>query len=419
MCTLQLMEKVFDKCDQDAYLRIQACLTDMNLALMTSRACNIRAFYRRRIDLHRPHIMGRTEEHTKLTAMGFEEIGDTFCGCMQFLREKDKMMIQFLPCWIEMDQWNLALYEFADELPLLYIELKKITAISPSPIEPEGHVFELQIEGTMTYKLATPDGKSRQTWIDKIEQVISRAGIGSKSHPQSEVLEYRPSSLRSSRASTFGEGSTATGGGSLLANHMISEAEQMSYFRHNFMKTQMVSVLRSRFDYEDVDTVYANMGFSPIPLGEREEEKGGFASGYESYWSSAEVVRRLDDLHRNYKYSKNFPDPTPREVPGLEKDENGHGEEDKNGYGPRVDVAAESEVVRAVEVAIESQLSGGDAVDVDQRQGDQKPKKGIFGWFGKSSSSSSPKSEASSPNKDKRPASLTSPSSSGSLGMKV
>jgi|LauGreDrversion2_3_1035106.scaffolds.fasta_scaffold842249_1 hypothetical protein len=45
-----------------------------------------------------------------------------------------------------MDDTILSVYEHADEMPLLYIFVKDIISVSPSPMEPEGHVFDIEVK---------------------------------------------------------------------------------------------------------------------------------------------------------------------------------------------------------------------------------------------------------------------------------
>ena len=71
--------------------------------------------------------------------MGFDQRNGVVCGCMQMVRQqKEDDTLYFLPCWIEMDDITFAVYEHADELPLVYIFCKDFISVTPSPLEPEG-----------------------------------------------------------------------------------------------------------------------------------------------------------------------------------------------------------------------------------------------------------------------------------------
>lgn len=50
---------------------------------------------------------------------------------------------QFLSCWIELDQMTFSVYEFADELPIVFFLASSIEAVLPTSMEPEGLVFDI------------------------------------------------------------------------------------------------------------------------------------------------------------------------------------------------------------------------------------------------------------------------------------
>ena len=197
-----------------------------NLSLISARDCTVKAFFRR-LELHERgtfhflhtlnslvhltsergnfHYFPKTLSNPHLSYTPFSMLSsppflDTFCylfiglycpevykqsiprptgplgfdlrfgvayGCMQLLRlrkESTDTILHFLTCWVELDESALAVYEHADELPLLYINTKDIQAVSPSAMEPEGHVFEIITTQlvTSTYKLIATDFESRR-----------------------------------------------------------------------------------------------------------------------------------------------------------------------------------------------------------------------------------------------------------------
>ena len=176
-----------------------------NLSLISARDCTVKAFFRR-LELHergRFHL-SKTHSNTHLSnkpsplspqpfldtffyvpsglycpevykqsiprptgPLGFDLRFGVAYGCMQLLRlrkESTDTILHFLTCWVELDESALAVYEHADELPLLYINTKDIQAVSPSAMEPEGHVFEVITTQlvTSTYKLIATDFESRR-----------------------------------------------------------------------------------------------------------------------------------------------------------------------------------------------------------------------------------------------------------------
>ena len=89
-----------------------------------------------------------------------------------------------------MDGVTLSVYEHADELPMIYLFVKHIESVSPSPAEPEGHVFEIQVKNQVdnftssrifehlhiqvTYRFAAIDPDARREWIEVIEMLTRR-----------------------------------------------------------------------------------------------------------------------------------------------------------------------------------------------------------------------------------------------------
>lgn len=341
----------------NTFRSIERCIVGMNLSLLSARTCNIRAFYRRPMEWN-SHLQ-RTTSLGKASAMGYEQVGDVYCGCMQFLRERvDKSFLKFLPCWVEMNSLVLAIYEFADEFPLYYIPIKEIAAILPSPVEPEGHVFEILLTSQHTYRLATPDLRSRQVWIDRFEQMIGGGETNlctSNTYPMSPSATNNNSTVSStdtnstssisslglgvsrnfsSPGNSFNQNNTRDGTNNNnfdYNNHYISPTgyrrmtsssstlnydgdtlaasiaglgtaattnhpEALSYFRWYVMKTQMVSVLRSKLDYEDFDSMFSSMGVSPMSLYKHE---GAFGLGHEDFWTSTEIRTNINHVNNS------------------------------------------------------------------------------------------------------------------------
>lgn len=75
-----------------------------------------------------------------------------------------------IPCWCEMDEIVFAVYEHADEFPILYIPCRDIESVSPLPREPEGQVFEIVTKQQVTHSFTTHNADSRKSWISFIEE---------------------------------------------------------------------------------------------------------------------------------------------------------------------------------------------------------------------------------------------------------
>ena len=165
-----------------------------NLELMSARSCSVNAFWRRpmeplvlqpgrnssktafnvapwRESIHGSPLMRRSNG---LMMMGGFNYQDGICsGFMQLykeLQDENEQISNFLQCWVELDQYVLAVYQYADDLPILSVLVKDIQTASPVAVEPEGHVFELVIKDSMSYRFTVTDPESRQKWIATIDR---------------------------------------------------------------------------------------------------------------------------------------------------------------------------------------------------------------------------------------------------------
>eukprot|EP01032_Pedospumella_encystans_P016977 gene16977-19347_t len=168
-----------------------------NLDLISARNCSVKAFWRRAAETtlmnaqnssnnalaaaggghhstNSQHSSVGTFARKNSTMMGFNYLDGVCSGFMQLAKElnihDDENISHFTPCWVELDQYVLSIYQYADDLPVLYILLKDIETISPCAIEPEGHVFELVIKDQMSYRFTVTDTESRQKWISTLDR---------------------------------------------------------------------------------------------------------------------------------------------------------------------------------------------------------------------------------------------------------
>jgi hypothetical protein len=258
----------------------------MNLSLLAARYCDVRAFYRR---CDRPFACtgSRSREpfqlpkhkgpDGKVSAMGFSYRSGVVCGCMQLLNErKDIDVLQFLPCWVEMDHLVFAVYEFADELPLIFFLKRDIVSVSPSPAEPEGHVFDIQIGSQISYRFAATDPDSRRDWLKEIEKASSSSSSSHRhpSHPLSSSVPFTPPNsptqpqtpghmLHQPSSSAF----SSSGGdydfllhdsddpNSSSHHDLDEESDTLARFRAKVVQTQMVSFYKTRSEFPE----YAGM----------------------------------------------------------------------------------------------------------------------------------------------------------------
>lgn len=288
---------------------------DVNLSLISARVCTLRAFYRRAPDVAEKQDYRRYSDHmfhrkNHSSPSGFQKKGSIAYGYMKLLKESgfDETSNNLLSCWIEMDDIVFTVYEFADELPLLYLQTSDIETVSPSPIEPENHVFELTVKKQSsnkgTFRFAVIDPPSRREWINFIEtnmksNKLLRGSTGSspnhRSYRDSLKLEAASnkkeedvtpidtnkagSSILTSKllnismhdTSVMGfhklkhqhhhrsDSSSSTGAISIDATHedIYGDDQQLlTEFRSYFMKTQTVSFLQSQLEFGDFDKVF-------------------------------------------------------------------------------------------------------------------------------------------------------------------
>eukprot|EP00602_Paraphysomonas_sp_CaronLab_P003946 CAMPEP_0185018462 /NCGR_PEP_ID=MMETSP1103-20130426/1172_1 /TAXON_ID=36769 /ORGANISM="Paraphysomonas bandaiensis, Strain Caron Lab Isolate" /LENGTH=1414 /DNA_ID=CAMNT_0027548275 /DNA_START=447 /DNA_END=4691 /DNA_ORIENTATION=- len=252
---------------------ILQCFIRLNLSLFGARHCDVRAFYRR---CERP--FSKSKHHFNLpkhkgpdgrvSSMGFSHRSGVICGCMQLLNErKDIDVLQFLPCWIEMDTVVFAVHEHADELPLIFVLIKDIVAVSPSPAEPEGHVFDIQIKSQMTYRFAATDPESRREWIREIEKITS---VSQEFHasplPGASGVQHQLSTN-----SVFSDDNSAAESLQDDRSKYTSEDESdaLSIFRSKIVQTQMVSFFKSRTEFHEYESILQehSMSFDDLTLG--------------------------------------------------------------------------------------------------------------------------------------------------------
>jgi hypothetical protein len=248
----------------------------MNLSLLAARYCDVRAFYRR---CERPFACAGSRSREpfqlpkhkgpdgKVSAMGFSYRAGVVCGCMQLLNErKDIDVLQFLPCWVEMDGVVFAVYEFADELPLIFFLKKDLVSVSPSPAEPEGHVFDIQIGSQISYRFAATDPDSRRLWIREIEKASSNrpsqppppTTFAPPNTPQTPSHSSLPLSPQMSSFSVHSDiellhypNEDCLNNSSQHLLDLDEESETLANFRAKVVQTQMVSFYKSRSEFPE------------------------------------------------------------------------------------------------------------------------------------------------------------------------
>lgn len=222
-----------------------------NLELMSARSCSVNAFWRRPVEplvLHPGRYSSKTafnvapwresihgsplmRRSNGLMMMGGFNYQDGICsGFMQLykeLQDENEQISNFLQCWVELDQYVLAVYQYADDLPILSVLVRDIQTASPVAVEPEGHVFELVIKDSMSYRFTVTDPESRQKWIATIDRRKDMDFSKTNDHDCYDVFAAateaeRSDTLRRKSSAVFESGvSPLTNGSSLLGASVV------------------------------------------------------------------------------------------------------------------------------------------------------------------------------------------------------
>lgn len=223
-----------------------------NINLLTARRCNISGFFRNPIKYAQ-----------RASNNGYVHKNGVTCGCMQMVTTRSSGHMQLIPCWFEMDAHCILVYQFADEIPLISIFFRNVKSISPSHMEPDGHVFDINVKPEKHYSFAAIDTDTRMKWISDISRML---------------LYYRsktvatPSSSRSFGSSLAG---SSTFDGSSADIDALADKEksnlpesQLGEFRANLLQTQMVSYLKSKLEFEEYEIVLNEVGLGSTALTE-------------------------------------------------------------------------------------------------------------------------------------------------------
>ena len=343
--------------DRKAQLEaILGVFIDANLSLISARSCPVKAFFHRPSDnVQLRYDYSRYSERWSLLqgegSTGFHRRGDLVVGFMKLVRYTpplylsiificlslatanymlsqvrensfDENIPNFIPCWVEMDDLNFAVYEYADELPLLYIHVKDIKTVVPVALDPENHVFEIVVKqhsSQATYRFVAIEPQSRRLWIQHIEEKMTTIEANSKSshyHSTNRTtpdnsnrsVESNKDSLRGNAAnpsptdlavrklvSRFSaspaqpfcmifppdsadkspnddrdaeQTKVSLGGDGTDAYIDLSDQHRLTEFRSVLMQTQMVAYLHSSTEMQGFESLFVDEGCDARSVGE-------------------------------------------------------------------------------------------------------------------------------------------------------
>ncbi len=393
----------------DSILKI---FIDANLSLISARACTLKAFFRippllagkikhdyRRYSERRPHLSG---------GAGFDKKGCLAVGFMKLLRENsfDESIHNYLSCWVEMDDLIFAVYEFADELPLLYLQTNEIETVSPAPIEPENHVFEITVKQQSsrkgTYRFAVIDPESRREWIkfieDKMKPVhLSIAHLSSNKSNASDRDVTGGGSMSGRLSGAFKpdlyeeqqpigyyykEPVVSARAGANDGNEASSNTEEqqiLTEFRSNLMKTQMVAYLQEQIDIPNYSRFFSELGYSNT----KSLADAIFDPFLENFlWRGENISHIIDNIVHD-KVSISLGSPY-RSLfnDNKEKNEQNDPSNATELSGPSADTAVESAVPVALSGPTSPTSSTGSVNTIPNPAKDSSKSKGLFGWIG-------------------------------------
>jgi hypothetical protein len=320
-----------------------------NLSLISARYCSIRAFFRRlEYSTDDSYIDGEKGLTRKVyTTMGYSCNKGVYSGFMQLSRDRfdEDYKQHFIPCWVEMDECIFAAYEYADDLPLLYIPNSDIESISPSALEPEGHVFEIVLKDQTMYRFTATDTDARQQWIAKMEDLKKtlkmRFDLAHGNHtnisgdtnamtPTVEIMSlikpinvvndhhhHHANNFRHQQQQQQQHGSpshsyilglpvnrdsvhlttkAAEDEDSKLLNNVQKNDENECYFRYFFNKTQMMTSLHAQMDCLEFDKILKELNFTSKML-----VSSCFESQMSKYlWTVGTIRGILDQIKKDF-----------------------------------------------------------------------------------------------------------------------
>jgi len=256
-----------------------------NLLLIGARNCWVRGFYRRPTKFKGVDVFGyeddRSSRITRAENMGYHSPSNQLtCGFLQLHRQCGR-----LPCWVESDEIGISIYQWADQLPLLFFPYKGLQSISPCSMEPEGHIFEIVLKSQSLYRFQSTDQESRGKWISRIDSLITQAnkdedssGAGGGGGETSGTVASgggggsglpSPSGDGAESAASQTQGFFAEDGSGLEGkfdntdDHLLEEDERsVTKFRSLFLQTQMASFLESQMEGVGFVSVLQKLGYN-------------------------------------------------------------------------------------------------------------------------------------------------------------
>ena len=279
--------------------------------------------------------------------------------------------------------------------------------MSPAPIEPENHVFEITVKQQSsrkgTYRFAVIDPESRREWIkfieDKMKPVhLSIAHLSSNKSNASDRDVTGGGSMSGRLSGAFKpdlyeeqqpigyyykEPVVSARAGANDGNEASSNTEEqqiLTEFRSNLMKTQMVAYLQEQIDIPNYSRFFSELGYSNT----KSLADAIFDPYLENFlWRGENISHIIDNIVHD-KVSISLGSPY-RSLfnDNKEKNEQNDPSNATELSGPSVDTTAvESAVPEALSEPTSPTSSAGSVNTMPNPAKDSSKSKGLFGWIG-------------------------------------
>jgi hypothetical protein len=287
----------------------------LNVSILSAQFCRIKAFYRSLVNKDDTSgfyaVLGTNYRSDGSIPIGYSDQFGYKVGCVQLWKSnenKEDTIHHTIPCWMEMNDFSLSVYEQADDLPLLFLPIVEFDAIESCALEPDGHVFQLSLKNALVFRFTAADPESRQLWLTAIEQKINLALQATEKKVFSVTTAEKQQSMdfplpvdkgtlpsgQSGNATPFAGGgenvarfTTANIGIQPLPEFVpTSMAQHYHDFRHLIQSTQMVLSLYSLTECAAFDSVFPG----------RSDSLAQYVSKEHSF--EAKMTKYLGALHR-------------------------------------------------------------------------------------------------------------------------
>lgn len=272
----------------------------LNVSMLSAQFCRTKAFYRSQItkDVCSNFftVLGTVPRTDSSIPIGYSEQYGYKVGCVHLWKASEENVDTIhhtIPCWIEMNDFAMSVYEQADDLPLLFFPIAEFDAVESCALEPDGHVFQLSLKNAQVFRFTAAVPDSRQQWLTAIEEKINLASSSEKkvysmtTAERQQALDYPVVTPSTSNPGDSNRFNAANIGLPPMPDFVHSSTAQHYHdFRHLVQSTQMVLSLYSFTECAVFDSVFP----------ERSDSLAQYLSKEHSF--ETKMTRYLGTLHQ-------------------------------------------------------------------------------------------------------------------------